>query len=346
MKTFQIIVLLGLWGISIMACSEKKETPAPTTPLNATPTTVPPVIDQPKPISFFNDPVMKKANLVSVSFANDQTLFALGNDGTKGYLFKSTDVGKTWAEVAFSSANPIMRSVSFKDAKVGVLSGKNVLATNDGGATWQAISRPTDATQASYPKNMEGFVLKQFYDNFHSREYTELHYVNTSNLAQTKYETLFGYMSDVHFLKEKVGMLVGTYGLIYVINILADGSYDYIDPVRPVNETLSSVFLIDTKKAFVGGKNSTFLKTIDGGENWTVVKNNVTGNVLKLAFQNENSGYSIIENDGKTTLYKIEDSGVKWTKIETPNTAIFNDLRINSQGKAVAVGKDGGVYLF
>ena len=61
--------------------------------------------------------------------------------------------------------------------------------------------------------------------------------------------------------------------------------------------------------------------------------------------QNENLGYSIVENEGKTTLYKIEDSGVKWTKIETPDTAIFNDLRINSQGKAVAVGKDGGVYL-
>ena len=348
MKTCQIFAIIGFWSLSISACSEKKETPTPVTPVNVTPTTTPPVVvvEPIKPITFFNDAVMKKANLVSLSFADDQTLFAFGNDESKGYLFKSTDVGKTWSEVAFSSANPIMRSVSFKDAKVGVLSGKNVLATNDGGATWQAIPRPTDATQASYPKNMEGFVLKQFYDNFHSREYTELHYVNTSNLAQTKYETLFGYMSDVHFLKEKVGMLVGTYGLIYVINILADGSYDYIDPVRPVNETLSSVFLIDTKKAFVGGKNSTFLKTIDGGENWTVVKNNVTGNVLKLAFQNENLGYSIIENSGKTTLYKIEDSGVKWTKVETPNTAIFNDLRINSQGKAVAVGKDGGVYLF
>ena len=346
MKSIQILAFIGLWGVSIMACTEKKETPVPITPINVTPTTSPPAVEPIKSIAFFNDPVMKKANIVSLSFADDQTLFAFGNDDAKGYLFKSIDLGKTWLEINFSSSNPVMRSVNFKDEKIGVLSGRNVLGTTDGGATWQAISRPTDATQASYPKNMEGFVLKQFYDAFHSREYTELHYVNTSNLAQTKYETLFGYMSDVHFLKEKVGMLVGTYGLIYVINILADGSYDYIDPVRPVNETLSSVFLIDTKKAFVGGKNSTFLKTIDGGLNWTAVKNNVTGNVLKLAFQNENLGYSIVENSGKTTLYKIEDSGVKWTKIETPDTAIFNDLRINSQGKAVAVGKDGGVYLF
>lgn len=49
-------------------------------------------------------------------------------------------------------------------------------------------------------------------------------------------------MSDVHFLKKKVGMLVGTYGSIYVINIQSDGTYDYIDPVRPVTESLLSVF--------------------------------------------------------------------------------------------------------
>ena len=345
MKTFQIIVLLGLWGISIMACSEKKETPAPTTPLNATPTTVPPVIDQPKPISFFNDPVMKKANLVSVSFANDQTLFALGNDGSKGYLFKSVDLGKTWVEVNFNG-NPVMKSINFKDEKTGILSGLNVFGTIDGGETWQNIPRPTDATQTSFPKNQEGFVLKQFFDAFHSRKYTELHYVNTSNLSQTKYETLFGYISDVHFLKNRIGILVGDIGLIYVVNILPDGSYDYIDPILPVKDDLLSVYLVNEKKAFVGGKNSTFLKTIDGGVSWTPMKTGIAGNVLKLVFKDENLGYSIVENEGKTTLYIIEEAGVKWTKITTPDNAFFNDLRINTQGKAVAVGKDGAIYLF
>lgn len=88
------------------------------------------------------------------------------------------------------------------------------------------------------------------------------------------------------------------------------------------------------------------MKTIDGGENWTAIKNGVTGSILKLAFQNENLGYAIIENKGKTSLYKIEDSGAKWTKIETPETTIFNDLRKNFQGKAIAVWKEGAVYLF
>jgi photosystem II stability/assembly factor-like uncharacterized protein len=332
MKTIKVLGVLGLWSLCIMGCSEKLET-TPISPV--TPTT-----------SFFNDPIMKKANLVSVSFANDQILFALGNDATKGYLFKSTDAGKTWMEVNFSESNPIMQSVSFKDEKVGILNGKNVLGTIDGGTTWTLISRPTDTQKALYPKSQEGFVLKQIYDNFHSKKYTEIHTINTSNLTPITYFTLGGYINDAYFLKDKLGVFVGDLGAIDVIITKTDGSYDYIDQIKPVTEDLLSVYLVSDKEAFVGGKNSTFLKTIDGGINWTAIKTGIAGNVSKLAFQTENLGYGIVVDGAKTSLYKIEDAGNKWTKITTPDTAIFNDLTINTQAKVIAVGKDGGVYLF
>ncbi|MEA5459388.1 YCF48-related protein [Arcicella sp. LKC2W] len=340
MKTIKLLAILGLWSLSIMGCSEKVET----TPTPVTPTT--PITPSTPTTSFFTDPTMKKANLVSVSFASDQILYAFGNDASKGYLFKSTDLGKTWTEVKFSDANPIMQSVSFKDEKVGILNGKNVLGTIDGGTTWTLISRPTDAQQTVYPKSQEGLILMRLYDNFHSKKYTEVHSINTANLSHFNYVTLGGYINDVHFLKDKLGIFVGEVGAIDVILAKADGTYDYIDQVKPVSEDLLSVYLISDKKAFVGGKNSTFLKTVDGGINWTVIKTGVAGDVSKLAFQTENLGYGIVVDGAKTNLYKIEDAGTKWTKITTPDTAIFNDLKINSQGKAIAVGKDGGVYLF
>ncbi|PWK27952.1 hypothetical protein LV89_01359 [Arcicella aurantiaca] len=337
MKTIKILAILGLWSLSIMGCSEKIDpTSTPVTP--TTPTI--------SASSFFTDPIMKKANLISVSFASDQTLFAFGNDANKGYLFKSTDLGKTWSEVNFSASNPIMQSVSFKDEKVGILNGKNVLGTIDGGTTWTLISRPTDAQQTVYSKNQEGLVLMRLYDNFHSKKYTEVHSINTANLSHSSYVTLGGYINDVYFLKDKLGIFVGDLGAIDVMMTKSDGTYDYIDQIKPVNEDLLSVYLVSDKKAFVGGKNNTFLKTIDGGINWTIIKTGVIGNVAKLAFQNENLGYGIVIDGTKTLLYKIEEAGSKWTKITTPDTAVFNDLKINSQGKAIAVGKDGGVYLF
>jgi hypothetical protein len=48
--------------------------------------------------------------------------------------------------------------------------------------------------------------------------------------------------------------------------------------------------------------------------------------------ESESLDYSIIENYGRTVLHKIEDSGVKWTKIGMPATAVCSDLRISSQG--------------
>ncbi len=350
MKTFQILSLLGFWSLSVLACSEKKDD-VKIVPATPTTSVTPPVTNVPEPekIPFFNDPVMKKASLNSLTFANDQTLFAFGNDAARGYLFKSTDLGKTWAEVKYSELNPTMNTVEFQDEKIGIIGGGSILGTKDGGISWETLPRLSSAiNRVSYSKNQTGFLMKLIFDNFHSRKYTELYFVNTSNLVTDKdYVTLDGYTNDVHFLKNKIGILVGDLGNVYVVTVKSDGTFDYSDRLRPVDKDLLSVFLTNEKTAFAGGKEGTFLKTTDGGENWTAVKTSITGSIKKLVFQNENLGYGIvIEIEGRTSLYKIEDGGQKWTKLNTPNTAVFNDMKINAQGKAVAIGQEGGVYLF
>jgi photosystem II stability/assembly factor-like uncharacterized protein len=350
MKTFQILSFFGFWSLSIMACSEKKDDVVivPATPITAV---IPPVTNVPEPEKtlFFNDPVMKKANLNSVTFANEKTIFAFGNGAARGYLFKSVDLGKTWVDVKYSELNPAMNTVEFYDEKVGILGGASILGTKDGGITWETLPRLSSAiNRVSYSKNQFGFLVKLIFDNFHARKYTELYSVNTSNLTTDKdYVTLDGYTNDVYFLKNKIGILVGNLGNVYVVTVKSDGTFDYSDRLRPVDKDLLSVFLISEKMAFAGGKDGTFLKTTDGGENWTTVKTSITGSIKKLVFQNENLGYGIvIETEGKTSLYKIEESGQKWTKLLTPDGAVLIDLKINAQGKAVAVGNEGGVYLF
>lgn len=338
MKTLQLITFLGFWSIGFLACSEKKED----------------VLITPKPIisvgktTFFIDPILKKANIISISFANDNTIFAFGNNASQGYLFKSMDTGKTWNEVPFSLTNPTMNVVEFYDEKVGIIGGKTILGTKNGGVTWTVIPQLSSSiSRISYPKNQQGFMMKQIFDNVHSRKYTEIYPINTNDLKTgTNYITIDGYSNDINFVRNKIGISVGDLGNIYVILIKPDGSFQYSDRLRPVNEDLLSVFLVTEKLAFVGGKKGTFLKTINAGGTWVSTKTSITDNIKKIAFQNENLGYGIVELEGKTTLYKIQESGQKWTKIITPETAIFNDLKINALGKAVAVGKDGAVYLF
>ncbi len=338
MKIFQLISFLGFWSIGIMACSEKKED------IVITPT---PIVPVEKP-TFFIDPIMKKANIISLSFANDNTIFAFGNDISQGYLFKSADTGKTWSEVSFNTTNPMMNVVEFYDEKVGIVGGKTILGTKDGGLTWTTIPQLSSSiSRISYPKNQQGFMMKQIFDNVHSRKYTEIYPINTNDLKTgTDYITIDGYTNDIHFIRNKIGISVGDLGNTYIITVKPDGTFEYSDRLRPVNEDLLSVFLVNEKLAFVGGKKGVFLKTNDAGQMWASVKTSITDNIKNIVFQNENLGYSIVEIEGKTTLYKIEDSGQKWTKIITPETAIFNDLKINASGKAIAAGQDGTVYLF
>ena len=338
MKTFQILSFLGFWSIGILACSEKKDdTAIVPTPIN--------VIEK---TGFFNDPIVKKANIISLSFADDNTLFAFGNDASKGYLFKSSDAGKTWAEIPFDASNPVMNVIEFYDEKVGIIGGKTILGTKDGGITWTTIPQLSSSiSKISYPKNQQGFMMKQIFDNVHNRKYTEIYPINTSDLKTgTDYITLDGYNNDVYFIRNKIGISVGDLGNVYIITVKSDGTFEYSDRLRPVNEDLLSVFLLNSTVAFVGGKKGTFLKTHDGGKTWTSVKTQITDTIKKIVFQNENLGFGIVEAEGRTTLYKIEESGQKWTKILTPETAIFNDLKINASGKTVAVGQEGAVYLF
>jgi photosystem II stability/assembly factor-like uncharacterized protein len=343
MKSLQIVSLLGFWSLSLMACSEKKDTVVTPQTTPTTGVTVPVTTDK---ITFFTDPIMKKANILSISFATNQTVYALGDDANRGYLFKSTDEGKTWAEVNYAGNK--MNTVDFYDEKTGILAGATILGTQDGGNNWNPMRKLTSTViKTSYPKNQQGFMLQLIYDSFHFRKYTEIYSVSTSNLTtDNNYVTLDGYATDIHFLKNKIGILVGEAGNVYVLTVKTDGTYDYSDRLRPVNEDLSSVFLVSEKIAFIGGKNGTFLKSTTAGESWTTIKTAPTGNIKKIAFQQENLGYAIVESASQTNLYKIESSGEKWTKLTTSATAVFNDLKINAQGKAIAVGKDGAVFLF
>lgn len=72
------------------------------------------------------------AEIMGVSYADQNTLFAVG---TGGHVFKSTDGGHNWTTNNTLSA--MLFGVDFANATFGVVGGEEkMFATNDGGATW------------------------------------------------------------------------------------------------------------------------------------------------------------------------------------------------------------------
>ncbi len=81
-----------------------------------------------------------------------------------------------------------------------------------------------------------------------------------------------------------------------------------------------------------------FMKTIDGGENWTIILNDVYGNVLrndKIRFYNELIGYSW----GMYGLHKTIDGGISWSNIVVP--ANFKEIKLTHSGSLILCTNNG-----
>lgn len=79
------------------------------------------------------------------------TLFAVGNDGSASFLFRSTDLGSSWRQVG--PPNIGINDLVFTDLEKGILSGvdgarKGVLVSTDGGIHWERAVEglPTTST--------------------------------------------------------------------------------------------------------------------------------------------------------------------------------------------------------
>jgi len=73
-----------------------------------------------------------------VTFANEHTLFAVGN---AGYVFKSTDAGYTWISVHRGVREDLLLGVDFLDETFGIAVGdySSIVSTFDGGKTWSRV---------------------------------------------------------------------------------------------------------------------------------------------------------------------------------------------------------------
>jgi len=78
-----------------------------------------------------------------VTWASEETLFAVGNDN---YVFTSTDGGYTWATVHAGRLQELLLGVDFLNPDYGIAVGdySTVLRTIDGGKTWSRASFPGD----------------------------------------------------------------------------------------------------------------------------------------------------------------------------------------------------------
>jgi photosystem II stability/assembly factor-like uncharacterized protein len=114
--------------------------------------------------------------------------------------------------------------------------------------------------------------------------------------------------------------------LVFLLANSITYAQDYWKKVStPSHKDLLGISFGSPGTGYIGGTDSTLLKTTDGGKTWTNLHHTgigyetLTPDIIDLKFVSANTGYAILSNrerpDINGQLYKTSDGGHSWTKV-------------------------------
>ena len=109
--------------------------------------------------------------------------------------------------------------------------------------------------------------------------------------------------------------------------------WQWVNPY-PTANTIYSVKFVNTLTGYAVCESGTVLKTVNGGNNWSVIMLNTSANMFALHFFNANTGFVGGEYG---TLYKTTNGGNNWTKISVSDSVDFRDIRFRNSSTGIMV---------
>ncbi len=292
--------------------------------------------------------------LFGVSFADNNTVFAVGGNGsTTGYgvMVKSTDAGATWSAVDIGFPVLRLNTIKFTSPLVGYAAGfsLNIIKTTDGGVTWTDL----------YPNLPE--AVKTYVTSQPTQEFWDIDFMDDDNIYAVGYngqvlKTSDGGVTWTH----KPNFGTGTYrdidvrseSLAYLalhgnnLQKSTDGGMNWANMTYPtVAVHFFSTYFINDNTGFatgqpVAGQPGYVLKTTDG-INWTNTALGNAGQIFnKVVFVNNKTGY-IVGNGGK--IFTTTDTGDSWSEMTSGTANVLRNFDYSNNVR-IAVG-DGGVIM-
>ncbi|WP_160144034.1 YCF48-related protein [Chryseolinea soli] len=228
--------------------------------------------------------------------------------GMRGRILKTVDGGKSWTPYALTYND--ITQIDFTSDQTGYAIAGGQLIKTVNKKDWQRINSPISGQRTArfnFLNDNLGFASAGYYAN-RVMKTTD----GGNSWTQVYYNTyLSSDLSTVKFTDENTGFISwgGT-----ITQKTTDGGATW--------RTVASVGLLDLQflNANVGYARSTayyalvsIYKTIDGGETWTISKQQ-DDNINALHFVDELTGYYVGEQN---TVYKTANGGTTWQKLNT-----------------------------
>jgi photosystem II stability/assembly factor-like uncharacterized protein len=221
----------------------------------------------------------------------------------QGGLWTTTDSGTTWAPLETGSTER-HRAFAWLDAKRGIAVGNGgmILATADGGKTWQPrvsgvkehLMDITFIGQSGWIVGYQGVIL-----NTADGGQTWVRQTAKSNMT----------LEGVFFLDKDHGWAVGWSGTILRT---ADGGKNWaVIKSAAAQWTLTAAYFRDANNGWVTGFAGGLLHSKDGGLTWTAQTSPAKSWLMSIAFDSAGRGW-IAYDDG---LLLSQDNGETWKQV-------------------------------
>ncbi len=320
-------------------------------------------------------------NINSVDFIDQKTGWAAGGKGAAAFgpkfcIIKTTDSGNTWIlqyEEAFSIFNRIrpnnitgngfegLRSVFFKNSNNGYAVGgysndymRIILSTTDGGEHWNQQSFGVEdkfLLSILVTKCGRGWAVGGDGSIFITNDNGQRWVKQLSGSGPVVAENIY----SSQMINEYVGYAVGNRNIYQSSTggvILKTTNSGEIWETQYFSgdggPAFTSVYFIDELHGWVSGGDYGIYKTIDGGNNWSLVSlnkskfnpNEESTVATSLFFINNYEGWFTYEDDYNSGIYKTTDGGDSWIKVGSSggSSIFFDDNKLGW-----IVGKDGNI---
>jgi photosystem II stability/assembly factor-like uncharacterized protein len=273
--------------------------------------------------------------LKSVYFPNADTGYIVGNSGM---ILYTSNGGNLWTQQNSGTNNNLV-SVYFPEANTGYAVGDagTILKTTNGGILWTSQNSGTTNSLKSicFPDAEIGYAV--------GGAGTIQKTTNGGGIWTSQNSGTSMTLNSVYFTDSSAGYAVGDSGIILKT---ANGGASWTIKNSGTNSSyhLYSIQFPNANTGYAAGiyrefyqfyYNGCILKTIDAGETWSIIKDELECVYNSIYFTDEDTGYV----DGQiSNICKTTDGGANWT---SESYGALNSIYFTDANTGYAVGWNG-----